>query len=222
MAKNDETPDQATTAKGDDIEALKAQLADAEKRATEAEGKASAAPSADDLAAANKRADDAEKALADKAAGEDDLKAQLASLADRLAMVETKPWAEGKPNANGEVGRVVPGETDDFGRPWNPPKPSKSPKIYQATEKVYVDGVLYDAGDTVVTASPPSHTLREIDVAEKVAIEAAAPLHGDVNIADMSATELRSFLASKGVDHGGLKDRDALLQAAEAYDDPTR
>jgi len=154
----------------------------------------------------------------------DALKAQVDALTARLGAVEAKPEPTAKKgiNADGDVGRVIPGKTDDFGHPWNPPKPFKQPKIYQATEKVYVDGVLYDTGDTVVTASPPSHTLVEIDNAAKVAIEASAEQHGDVNIADMSATELRSFLASKNVDHGGLKDRASLLQAAEAYDDPTR
>lgn len=155
----------------------------------------------------------------------DALKAQIDALNARLGAVEAKPEPaapEAKANASGEVGRVVPGETDDFGRPWNPPKPFKQPRTYQATEKVYTDGVLYDSGDTVVTATRPSHTLVPIDNAAKVAIEASADQHGDVNISDMSATELRSFLASKGVDSGGLKDRDALLQAAQAYDDPTR
>lgn len=146
------------------------------------------------------------------------LKAQIAELAARLGAVESAPAAA--PVDDG--GMVIPGETDEFGRKWSPPKPFKSPKIYQATEKVYTDGVLYDAGDTVVTATRPSRTLVEIDAKQKVAIEASAELHGDVNISDMSATELRSFLAAKGIDHGGLKDRDALLQAAQAYDDPTR
>lgn len=156
------------------------------------------------------------------------LKAQIAALSERLGAVETAPApaaapkGEARVNADGDVGKVIPGETDEFGRKWDPPKPFKQPKAYQATEKVYVDGVLYDTGDTVVTATRPSHTLVEISPAEKVAIEASAELHGDVNISDMSATELRSFLASKGIDSGGLKDRASLLQAAQAYDDPTR
>lgn len=200
----------------------------------------------EELAASNKRADDeaAKRTAAEeqaKAANDEAARAQTSGqseVADLRALVEklaakvdageartAQSDADDKADRDAAFApRVVPGETDEFGRPWNPPAPFKNPRAYRATEKVYVDGVLYDAGDTVVTNQRPSRTLVPISEAEAVAMNAGNEdtTPRDVNLADMSATELRAFLASKGIDHGGLQGRDALLTAALAWRDPTR
>lgn len=220
---NTETSTGAPDAQAAEIAALKEQLAQANERADK---EAAARTAAEEHAkTANEEAARAQTAGQSEVA---DLRAMVEKLA---AKVDAGDARTAQSDADDEADRkaafaprVVPGETDEFGRPWTPPAPFKQPRAYRATEKVYVDGVLYDAGDTVVTNQRPSRTLVPISEAEAVAMNAGNEdtTPRDVNLADMSATELRAFLASKGIDHGGLKARDELLTAALAWRDPTR
>ena len=220
---NTESSAGAPDAQASEIAALKEQLAQANKRGDDAEARATAAE--EHAQAANEEAAQAQTSVQSQMA---EMRAMIEGLGAKVNAGEART---AQTDADDEADRkaafaprVVPGETDEFGRPWNPPAPFKEPRAYRATEKVYVDGVLYEAGDTVVTNQRPSRTLVRITEAEAVALNAGNEdtTPRDVNLADMSATELRAFLASKGIDHGGLKARDELLTAALAWRDPTR
>lgn len=221
--ENVESSTGAPDASAAQIAALTEQLAAANKRADEQTAKATAAE------------EHAQRANEEAAQAQTSSHTQMAEMRAMIEAIGAKVDAGDKrtvqTDADDEADRaaafaprVVPGETDEFGRAWNPPSPFKEPRAYRATEKVYVDGILYDAGDTVVTNKRPSRTLVAISVAEAVANTAGSEdtTPRDVNLADMSATELRAFLASKSIDHGGLKARDELLAAALAWRDPTR
>ena len=214
--ENVESSTGAPDAQAQEIAALKEQLRQSEERANKAEEHAKAANEE-----ASRAQTSGQSELADLRAMFDKLAAKVDAGEARTVQSDADDAAD---KAAAFAPRVVPGETDEFGRPWNPPSPFKEPRAYRATEKVYVDGILYDAGDTVVTNQRPSRTLVKITQAEAVAMNAADEdtTPRDVNLADMSSTELRAWLAAKGIDHGGLKSRDDLLTAALAWRDPTR
>jgi hypothetical protein len=96
------------------------------------------------------------------------------------------------------------------------------PKAYRATEAVYVNGVLYKAGEVFVTADPKGSTWEPVDGVEKAAIEAGKEIKDDVDYSALSASELRATAAALGVNLGDAKSRDDILRVLAARDDPTR
>jgi hypothetical protein len=112
-------------------------------------------------------------------------------------------------------------QVDALGNPWSPPRVG-APVAYRATEAVYVDGVLYNEGDTVVTGQVPSRTLVPIDPVEKATVEAGKDIPDDVNLSDMSAAELKAFAAAKGINIGQAKSRADLITVIGGWSDPTR
>lgn len=73
------------------------------------------------------------------------------------------------------------------------------PLKYRATEKVYVDGTIYDAGETFVTDALPGKTWERITTAQKAAIDAGNEIKGDVDYAALSLSELKATAAALGL-----------------------
>ncbi len=96
------------------------------------------------------------------------------------------------------------------------------PVAYRATEPVYVDGTLFKAGETFVTASPKGETWETVTPMEKAAAEAAKPIKDDVNLEALDVAALKGHAASLGINLGEAKSKADIITVIKAYDDPTR
>lgn len=83
------------------------------------------------------------------------------------------------------------------------------PKSYRATEAVYVDGVLYKAGETFVTAQPKGETWETVSPVEKAAADAGKEIKDDVDYSKLKGPALQAAAAALGLNvPGGSSDAD--------------
>jgi hypothetical protein len=96
---------------------------------------------------------------------------------------------------------------------------TKNPVAYTAPHAVYVDGVYAKPGEVFVTADTPGEKWEKVTTAEKAAIEASQPLHGDPPIEGLSQPALEAVAVVKGVNPTGVKGK-KLVDAIKAADEP--
>lgn len=72
-------------------------------------------------------------------------------------------------------------------------------KAYQATEAVYVDGVLYKAGEVFATDKPKGETWEPVNAVEKAAVEAGKQIKDDVDYSKLKGPALRASAAALGL-----------------------
>lgn len=94
------------------------------------------------------------------------------------------------------------------------------PKSYRATETVYVDGVLYKAGETFVTAQPKGETWEPIGAVEKAAADAGKEIKDDVDYSKLSTTELKATAAALGLNVPAGASKQDVLDIIAARDIP--
>lgn len=94
------------------------------------------------------------------------------------------------------------------------------PKSYRATEAVYVDGVLYKAGETFVTAQPKGSTWEPIGAVEKAAADAGKEIKDDVDYSKLSTTELKATAAAMGLNVPAGASKQDILDIIAARDVP--
>lgn len=99
---------------------------------------------------------------------------------------------------------------------------AKQPVAYTASVAVYVDGVVYKAGETFVTDKPKGETWDEVNPVEKAAADAGKPVKDDIDLNAMSASELKAYAASLGVNVGEASSKADLMAVIAAHDDPTK
>lgn len=73
------------------------------------------------------------------------------------------------------------------------------PKSYRATETVYVDGVVYKAGETFVTAAPKGSTWEALSPVEKAAADAGKEIKDDVDYSKLKGAALQAAAAALGL-----------------------
>ena len=96
------------------------------------------------------------------------------------------------------------------------------PKAYRATEAVYVDGVIYKAGETFVTDKPKGKAWEDLNPVEKAAAEAGKDIKDDVDYSKLSASELKAVAAAKGINLGAATSKEDIIAVIKAENDPTR
>ena len=94
------------------------------------------------------------------------------------------------------------------------------PKSYRATETVYVDGVVYKAGETFVTAAPKGSTWEDISPVQKAAADASKEIKDDVDYSKLSTTELRATSAALGLNVPEGASKKDILDIIAARDIP--
>lgn len=94
------------------------------------------------------------------------------------------------------------------------------PKSYRATEAVYVDGVLYKAGETFVTAAPKGSTWEPVGAVEKAALDAGKEIKDDVDYSKLSTTELKATAAAMGLNVPAGASKQDILDIIAARDVP--
>lgn len=73
------------------------------------------------------------------------------------------------------------------------------PKSYRATETVYVDGVIYKAGETFVTAAPKGETWESVSQVEKAAADAGKEIKDDVDYSKLKGSALQAAAVALGL-----------------------
>lgn len=99
-------------------------------------------------------------------------------------------------------------------------KAAAKPKAYTSTSPVYTGGRYYKPGEAFVTDAKKGEDWTAIDEAEKAAIDASQPFGaGDPSLEAMELASLKALAAEKKVNVAGL-DRDELITAIKAANEP--
>ncbi len=100
---------------------------------------------------------------------------------------------------------------------------AKQPKTYTSPIPVYVDNVLYPAGDPFTTNAPKGSTWKEVkSAAERRALESSGDFGGgDVPLESMTPDALKALAATKNVNTADLKSKKDLITAIKAANEPS-